>query len=170
MATIRENKKQQQQKNAACQLQPTATSGLISVKEFIQIAVVLRSPRSLMNSSWGEGHVPPKENAKEGRKRERERSPCGFVVPLPFKQSIRDLRAHTHTHTHTHTLAALLLFLCKHALGTPLMRLQEVRICALLPPSQSAGKGAGLPSSISFVKESQNDLKLYKLESAHHPT
>ena len=144
MATIRENKKQQQQKNAACQLQPTATSGLISVKEFIQIAVVLRSPRSLMNSSWGEGHVPPKENAKEGRKRERERSPCGFVVPLPFKQSIRDLRARTHTHTHTHSscTVAVSVQTCPGDPSNETPRGSNLRLAASLPKCREGSRPA----------------------------
>ena len=125
--------------------------------------------RSLMNSSWGEGHMPPKENAKKGRKRERERSPCGFVVPPCPLNKLSGICAHARTHTHTHTerLSSCIAVVCVQtdALGSHLMRLQQVRVCALLAPPQSAWKGAGLMSSISFVKESQPDL-----ESAHHAT
>ena len=108
---------------------------------------------------------------REGKEKETEVLVV-LLRPLPFKQIIRDLhtRAHTHTRTHTHSLSNCIAVVCVQtdALGSHLMRLQQVRICALLAASQSAWKRAGLMSSISFVKESQTDLKPYKPESAPH--
>ena len=116
---------------------------------------------------WAHATQGKCQKGKEKRKRAKSLWFC--CAPLPFKQIIRDLRARTHTHTHTHRerLSSCIAVVCVQtdALGSHLMRLQQVRVCALLAPSQSAWKGAGLMSSISFVKESQPDL-----ESAHHAT
>ena len=123
-----------------------------------------------------EAHATQGKCQKGKEKRKRVKFLWFCCAPLPFKPIIRDLhapaRAHTHTHTHTHRLSSYIAVVCVQtdALGSHLMRLQQVRICALLAASQSAWKGAGLMSSISFAKESQTDLKPYKLESAHHDT
>ena len=106
LATIRENHHHHQQGNAACQLQPTATSGLISVKEFIQTTVVLSSPWGLSWIHAGERGTchPRKMRKREGKEKETEVLVV-LLRPLPFKQIIRDLHTRTHTHTHTHTLS-----------------------------------------------------------------